>query len=245
MKRILKTIGKPVESITTDDIRRYLYSRYQHLKPASYGNDLKALKRFFRDYLKRPQLVETFKFPRTPFKPKTIPSQQDLVHFYHALPTIKDQALFLVYATSGLRRMEVLSLTHDEIDLQKRMIIPSNHQPNSTKNTWISFFNAEAQHDLEQYLRTRNDHYDRLFPMAKYKISRIWKPTRIKTGLNITPQRLREWFCIEMAELGVQDRFIDAFCGRTPKSILARHYTDYGPARLKRIYDKANLTVLS
>jgi integrase len=245
MKRILKTIGKPVESINTDDIRRYLYTRYQHLRPSSYGNDLKALKRFFRDYLKRPHLVESFKFPRTPFKPKTIPSRHDLISFYHALPTIKDQALFLIYATSGLRRMEILSLTQEEIDLQKRMIIPSNHQTNSTKNTWISFFNAEAQHDLEQYLNTRSDRYDRLFPMAKSTISRIWKPTRIKTGLNITPQRLREWFCIEMAELGVQDRFIDAFCGRTPKSILARHYTDYSPHRLKKIYDNANLRVLS
>jgi intergrase/recombinase len=48
-----------------------------------------------------------------------------------------------------------------------------------------------------------------------------------------------------MAEQGVQDRYIDAFCGRTSKSILARHYTDYSPERLKRIYDKAGLKVLS
>jgi intergrase/recombinase len=81
--------------------------------------------------------------------------------------------------------------------------------------------------------------------MARNKLTKLWKPTRVKTGLNITPQRLREWFCIEMAELGVQDRFIDAFCGRTPKSILARHYTDYSPERLKRIYDKAGLSVFS
>ena len=49
----------------------------------------------------------------------------------------------------------------------------------------------------------------------------------------------------EMGQLGVPDRFIDAFCGRTPKSVLARHYSDYSPERLKLIYDKANLNVLS
>jgi len=48
-----------------------------------------------------------------------------------------------------------------------------------------------------------------------------------------------------MGELGVPDRYIDAFCGRVPKSVLARHYTDYSPERLKRIYDKAGLKVLS
>jgi len=47
-----------------------------------------------------------------------------------------------------------------------------------------------------------------------------------------------------MGELGVPDRYIDALCGRAPKSILARHYTDYSPERLKRIYDKAGLEVL-
>jgi hypothetical protein len=47
-----------------------------------------------------------------------------------------------------------------------------------------------------------------------------------------------------MGSLGVSDWYIDAFCGRTPKSVLARHYTDYNPKRLKVIYEKANLKVL-
>jgi len=29
------------------------------------------------------------------------------------------------------------------------------------------------------------------------------------------------------------------------RSILARHYTDYSPTRLKEIYDKAELTMLT
>jgi len=35
-----------------------------------------------------------------------------------------------------------------------------------------------------------------------------------------------------MTDLGVPDRYIDAFCGRVPESIVARHYTDYSPERL-------------
>lgn len=45
--------------------------------------------------------------------------------------------------------------------------------------------------------------------------------------------------------LVVPDRHVDAFCGRVPKSVLARHYTDFSPERLKEIYEKANLKVLS
>jgi integrase len=141
--------------------------------------------------------------------------------------------------------MEILSLLYNDIDLEKRMIIPKNHNGNSTKNSWVSFYNHEAQQVLNQYLPTRKHHNHKLFPMARRKLIKLWRSTRSNTGLNITPQRLREWFCVEMSELGVQDRYIDAFCGRTPKSVLARHYTDYSPERLKRIYDRANLKVLS
>lgn len=54
----------------------------------------------------------------------------------------------------------------------------------------------------------------------------------------------RAWFATEMRELGVPDRFVDVFQGRAPRSV-AKHYTGKGLQRLKRIYDKAGLKVLS
>jgi hypothetical protein len=54
-----------------------------------------------------------------------------------------------------------------------------------------------------------------------------------KTGIDITPQTLREWFCCEFGSLGVPDRYVDAFCGRLPKTVLARRYTDYSPQRAR------------
>ena len=86
---------------------------------------------------------------------------------------------------------------------------------------------------------------DELFSISERQYRRIWKVAKDKTGIRITPQMLRDWFCEEMSRLGVADRYIDAFCGRTPKSVLARHYSDYSPEKLKRIYDKAELRVLS
>lgn len=72
----------------------------------------------------------------------------------------------------------------------------------------------------------------------------MWKKARRETGLDITPQVLREWFACELGKLGVPDRYVDDFCGRVPRSILARHYTDYSSSRLKEIYDKAKLKVI-
>ena len=71
--------------------------------------------------------------------------------------------------------------------------------------------------------------------MPRTEERKLWAVAKEQTGLTITPQRLREWFCCEMALLGVNDRYIDAFCGRTPKSVLARHYTDYNPESINLI----------
>lgn len=43
--------------------------------------------------------------------------------------------------------------------------------------------------------------------------------------------------------VGVPDRYVDAFCGRVPRSV--GEYTDFSPEKLKEIYDKAGLKVLS
>ncbi|MFP4006122.1 MAG: hypothetical protein ACLFUR_05340, partial [Candidatus Hadarchaeia archaeon] len=60
----------------------------------------------------------------------------------------------------------------------------------------------------------------------------------------ITPQDLRKWFAKEMRNLGVSGEHIDAFCGRIPRSVRAKHYTDYSPERLKEVYVKSNLMVM-
>jgi hypothetical protein len=52
--------------------------------------------------------------------------------------------LFLLYATTGLRRDEVLSLKPENIDSEKQMITPCNHE-GETKKSWVSFYNKEAE----------------------------------------------------------------------------------------------------
>lgn len=73
----------------------------------------------------------------------------------------------------------------------------------------------------------------------------LWRNAREKTGLQITPKVLRMWFCDEMARLGIADRYVDAYCVRTPKSVLAKHCSDYSPEKLKEVYEKADIRVLS
>ena len=151
-----------------------------------------------------------------------------------------------MFATTGLRKGEVLSLTLENLDMERRMIISNNHHRNeSAKRSWVSFYNDEAEEALKKYLAGKNKYNFTVFDLSIKTNLKNWKKTSKKIGFHITPQVLRDWFCCEMGRLGVLDRYVDAFFGRTPKSVLAKHYSDYSPDKLKEIYDKANLKVLS
>jgi integrase len=131
----------------------------------------------------------------------------------------------------------------EDIDIEKRMVIPKSHR-GRTKRAWVSFFNEECQEVLKRYLAKRNDKNPKLFPLARKTLWKIFGKGK-RNGVYLNPQILREWFCSEMGRLGVPDRFVDAFCGRVPRTVLARHYTDFSPEKLKEIYDKVNFKVLS
>ena len=244
VKKFLNALTKPVETTTAEDVREYLKS-LNNASSAQYKNILMALKIFLRDFLNMPEAVVSFKFPHQVFKPKQILCKEQLKQFYKCLETPKEKALFLLYATTGLRREEVLSLKPDDINFAKRMITPNNHE-GETKKSWVSFYNDEAEQALKEYLETKKQpRSKRLFPMQRQEVIELWKRAREETDIDITPQKLRQWFCSEMLRLGVSETYIDAFCGRVPKSVLARHYTDFSPEKLREIYRKAGLEPLS
>jgi len=243
IKKTLQSMNKEPDQITNNDVRDYLATQIDK-NPAVYKNILSGLKRFFRDFVGKGHLVNGFKFPRKMIEFDPIPSKKDLQSFYTTLGTPRDRALFLIYATSGLRRNEVISLNIRDLDFKNRMIKPMVDQ-SRTKHRWISFFNEEAEKALREYLGTRKDPDQRLFPLAPRTTNKIFKKTGQNNGIEITPQVLRKWFCSEMGKLGVPDRYIDAFCGRVPHSVLAMHYSDYSPETLKEIYENASLRVLN
>jgi integrase len=247
-KRFLRTVDKPISLIQVNDIREYLSGVKADSEPKTYNNYLCGLKRFFRDFLSRPDLVSSFKFAPINEKPITVLTRPDLQRFYSGLEPepAKYRLAFVLFAVTWLRRNEVLTLQLAEIDRPRRMITPNGaHETSRTKKSWLSFYNTEAERLLEQYLNETGIKSGELLRSTESGIRKAFKRAEERTGIVVKPQMLREWFCNELGKLGVPDRFVDALCGRLPHSVLARRYTDYNPDNLKAIYDKANLTVLT
>ena len=241
LRQFFNWLNKPISTLTVEDMRRYLL-QFRNGNPYTYSNILKALNRFFRDFLGMPELTQTFKFPsRNLPMIKKVPTKEELRRFYEALEDIREKAIFLLIASSGLRRSEALNLKFSDVDFKRRMLMP-NHD-SKTKRNYLTFYNYEAEEILKLWLKIRPRNSNRLFPMRTNTAHALFAEAKKKTGISIKPQILREWFACEMGRLGVPDRYVDALCGRVPRSVLARHYTDFSPEKLKEIYDKANFKV--
>ncbi len=206
--------------------------------PSSYNNWLKA----FVAYGRYAGIEVRFRFSRVEPSVRIPPGKKDLRAFFGALSDDRERLAFVGFCCTGLRRRELLDLRMDQIDQGSRALFPSHNT--LTKRSYITFYNEEFEDLLYPWLKLRFVKSDRLFPMRGVDRSFLFAEAQQRTGLHITPQDLRFWFANEMARLGVPDRFIDAFQGRVPRSVLARHYSDYSLENLKGIYNKANLKVL-
>jgi len=96
VRQFLEYLGSDALDVRVCDIRAYLNTLRK--TPCDYKNALSALKRFYRDYLDAPDLVESFEFPKKPLQPKIIPTKKELNRFYKVLKSVRDRAIFLLYA---------------------------------------------------------------------------------------------------------------------------------------------------
>jgi len=230
--------------VSQESVRAYL-SSYVEKKPKTYNNQLCGLRAFVMRFLKHKEMMEGFKKAHEDSVCEVeLPSKTQLKKGFDCLNSDKERAIYLLYASSGLRQMELRGLSRfDDVDFRLRAV-KSKHNTR-TKKAGVTFYNEECEEYLKRYLDARKDGSERLFPMSNYYFYLVWKRISKAAGVKITPQVLRKWHSTELGERGVPDRYVDVFQGRAPKTVIAKFYTGKELERLKRIYDIVGLKVLS
>jgi integrase len=230
-------------AITDRDVQLYIQAKKETCVPDYVSNVISAFKAYFRDY-KGLKFMDSYKHPATPLRMKAEIEPKTIKTFIEAIDNLAVKCSALLLVTSGLRKNEVLGLKKDDIDRKNRYIIPNCHN-GETKHSGISFYNSEAEACLAEYERTFSSEKDKLFVIGHETFLRAWNKAREKTGLNLKPKDLRDFFSQEFGKALIPDRYVDIFQGRAPKGVLAKHYTPQGIRLLRRIYDKGHLKVLT
>ena len=204
------------------------------------SNQIKALRKYIRDFLKLGNWIEDFKFSKSNAEIRTVPTDEDLMMFLQLLPK-QTHIIALVLVTSGLRIGEVLSLRFVDIANELNMIDVSKVHEGDTKHSWLSFVTQQTIEILYEYLREIDFDYEdesRLFSNSSRVVQNNFEQASEKIGFKLKPHTLRMVFTEKCTMSGIKDKYINAFCGRVSKSVLAKNYTDYSPTSLKREYEK-------
>lgn len=247
---------------TTRERMRYAEKLVEHLG----GHPLTASKQDLRDFIEawnddnaiktvrviygrffETDLADSFKLSSSHPRPKRAPDKDELREVYHEFKYDENQVAFLLFATSGIRRRELMELTPADFDLDNRALYPSPSDGQTTKRQWVTFYSPRTEERLLEVFDIRSMRPDQpLFTCYPDTLTDYVRDASERAGtMKITPQTLRVWFCHEMSRLGVADRYIDAFCGRTSRTVLAKHYTDYTPRNLQKVYENAGISVLA
>jgi len=229
--------------VSQESVRAYL-SSYVDKAPKTYNNQLCGLRAFVMRFLKRKELMEGFKKAHEDGRYEVeLPTKVQIRRGFEALSGDKERAIYLMYATSGLRQMELRRLSRSDVNFGLRAV-KSKHNTR-TKKAGVTFYNEECEVYLKKYLSSRRDSLQTLLPISNCAFYAMWRKVSKSAGVKITPQVLRKWHSTELGELGVPDRYVDVFQGRAPKTVIAKFYTGKELERLKRIYEKASLKVLN
>jgi len=204
------------------------------------SNQLKALRRYIRDFLKLGNWITEFKFSKrkAKIKKEDIPTDEQLAYFCSLL-LYPVMMIFLILLTSGLRVGEVLKLRKDDIDFETNMIDASGIHKGETKSSWLSFITNQTAEYLDSYMGTQLSDIDnpKLFDVSYNTVQEAFKKISYQTGIFIKPHLLRTIFSEKCSEAGIDGKYIDAFCGRIPKKVLDANYTVYSPKSLREQYD--------
>jgi integrase len=241
----VKAFLKGRKVVSDRDIQLYIAEKKQTCKPDYVSNIISAFKAYFRDFKGLP-FMNGYKHPSGPLTMKEEIEPSKVKRFIMAIDDLTVRCIAVLLATSGLRKSEVWNLRKSDIDRGLRAIIPNCHS-GETKRSGISFYNEEAEKVLEEYLAKEKglQSSERLFVIGHERFLKAWNKAREKSGVYLKPKDLRDFFSQEMGKALIPDRFIDIFQGRSPRNVLAKHYTPQGIKLLREIYDKANLKVLA
>ncbi|MGB9960247.1 MAG: tyrosine-type recombinase/integrase [Candidatus Bathyarchaeales archaeon] len=231
--------------VSERDVQEYILGLKEKYSSYCVSNVISAFKAYFRDY-KGLAWMDGYKHPQAPLKVKDEVSPEKVKRFILAIDDVGVRCFAIFLASSGLRKGEVWSLRKKDVIPELRAIIPNSHK-GRTKRSGITFYNEEAEEALDAFRKNMTEaqrRSDRLIPIGSVKFFIAWKKAKLKSGVNLKPKDLRDFFSQEMGKALIPDRFIDIFQGRAPRSVLAKYYTPQGIRMLKEIYDKANLKLL-
>lgn len=123
--QLLKEIkNKPVQDLTIDHIRRYMFYCINHYKisEATANSRINAIKFYFEQVLGREKMFVELPRPKMPVQLPKVLGENELARLFNALGNLKHKAILFTAYSAGMRVSEVVNLQLNHIDSDRMQI---------------------------------------------------------------------------------------------------------------------------
>jgi len=220
--RLARYYGKSPDRLSRDDIRRYLLYLVEERKLAvgSYQQALAAFRYFYRWVLKRGDIVQDIRSPRSGRPLPVVLSPAEVGRLFAAMPSYKHRMILTTAYSAGLRIAETVNLQLTDIDSERMVIRVRQGKRKKDRYTVLSPVLLDMLRNYwwaarpESYLfpGRRRDR-----PMSVSTVQRACKDAQARAGIEkeVTPHTLRHSFATHLLEAGTDVRVLQALLGHS------------------------------
>ena len=165
IESLIAGVGKAVQQVATDDLRRYLtnYQVQRRSSKVTIDNMRRIFSSFFawledEDYIAKSPVRRIHKV-KTDSLVKEVLSDEQLEQLRDSCTNKRDLALIDILSSTGIRVGELVKLNREDIDFHERQCVVFG-KGNKER---VVYFNARTKLHLQQYLDERTDDNPALF----------------------------------------------------------------------------------
>lgn len=249
LRLFAERVNKPVEIISTDDLRRYIayLSDERHLANTSVQTHISTLRSFFswltdEDIIDRSPMrkIRSLRIDRISSRRPLTGEQLEILR--DGCQSYKEKALVEFLVSTGCRLGEVVGLQVDNIDWQNRRVIVTG-KGNKRREV---YFSIRAKLMLEKYIAIRHGGaalfssdrfpYDAMGPRSIQKtLAGIGK--RINSTRSVHPHLLRHTFATTALNSGMDITTIQHLLGHSDLQTTLI-YAEISPRKIQYEYEK-------
>jgi integrase/recombinase XerC/integrase/recombinase XerD len=245
MEFLEKEVVEDVSEIKAKHVRGFLFGmREQGLSDSYIHIFARNIKTFMRFLLEEEYRQKIFNITMPKIAKKKLPvlDAKELKKLINGTTSVRNQAIVMTLADTGVRKSELLSLDWGDIDLQRGNVTVRSGKGRKYRSVVLG---AKSRRVLLNYRRTveHNDE-DPLFQNSKGRrltgpaIQSIFYRLRRTTGIYVTPHALRRTFATLSLRAGMNVLHLQGLLGHSTLEMTRRyvHMTDADYVNAHRKY---------
>ena len=248
LEKLQKFFNKPASTITTGDIKMFMYSEAKTKSAAGLNTFMTSIRLFFK-WMQNEEFI--VKDPCASIKPVKEPkrmrkplNEEQVEMLRDSMLSKRDRAILEFFLSTGCRVAEVGNVKISDVDFVNKtlMVIGKGNKERRV------YFTERCKRALLNYLKERKDNEPYLFVSERFPFKKLNNrgyqvivdkmQKKANIDMNVTPHTFRHTFATNALKSGMKPEIIQQILGHNDVGLTLRVYAKLAQTEVEYSYRK-------